>query len=73
MVRTPASDRLSGDHANPETLVEMFSPSPLGQLKIELSGEEAAAVPQQARVRVELGGTPVEALPVYEYDEQDAI
>jgi sporulation protein YlmC with PRC-barrel domain len=42
-------------------------------LVIELSGEEAAAVPQQARVRVELGGTPVEALPVYEYPEFEPI
>jgi sporulation protein YlmC with PRC-barrel domain len=46
---------------------------PLDDLTIELSAEEAVAVPQQARVRVELGGTPVEALPVYEYDEEDAI
>lgn len=37
------------------------------ELRIELSGEEAAAVPQQARVRVELDGTPPEALPAYEY------
>ena len=46
---------------------------PFEALHIELSGEEAAAVPQQARVRVELGGTPVEALPVYEYPERELI
>jgi sporulation protein YlmC with PRC-barrel domain len=46
---------------------------PFDSLRIELTGEEAAAVPQQARVRVELGGTPVEALPVYEYPERDVI
>jgi hypothetical protein len=40
---------------------------PLDDLRIELSAEEAAAVPQQARVRVDLGGTPIEALPAYEY------
>jgi hypothetical protein len=39
----------------------------LDDLRIELSAEEAVAIPQQARVRAELGGTPVEALPVYEY------
>ena len=46
---------------------------PFDALHIELSGEEALAVPQQARVRVELGGTPVEALPVYQYPERDLI
>lgn len=46
---------------------------PLDDLRIELSAEEAAGVPQQARVRVELGGTPVEALPIYEFPERDAI
>jgi sporulation protein YlmC with PRC-barrel domain len=46
---------------------------PFEALHIELSGEEAGAVPQQARVRVELAGTPVEALPVYEYPERDLI
>jgi sporulation protein YlmC with PRC-barrel domain len=40
---------------------------PLDDLHIEFSAEEAAAVPLQARVRVELRGTPVEALPAYEY------
>jgi hypothetical protein len=42
-------------------------------LVIEISGEEAAAVPQQARVRVKLGGAPVETLPVYEYPEVEPI
>jgi sporulation protein YlmC with PRC-barrel domain len=46
---------------------------PFDALRIELSGEEAGAVPQQARVRVELGGTPIEALPAYEYPEREAI
>ena len=46
---------------------------PLDDLRIELSAEEAVAVPQQARVRVDLKGTPVEALPVYEYPEREAI
>jgi hypothetical protein len=42
-------------------------------LHIELSAEEAVAIPQQARVRVELDGAPVEALPVYEFPKPDAI
>ena len=46
---------------------------PFEALHIELSGEEAGAVPQQARVRVDLGGTGIEALPAYEYPERDAI
>jgi sporulation protein YlmC with PRC-barrel domain len=46
---------------------------PLDDVRIELSAEEAVAVPQQARVRVDLRGTPVEALPVYELPEGDAI
>jgi sporulation protein YlmC with PRC-barrel domain len=46
---------------------------PFDALHIELSGEEAGAVPQQARVRVELGGTPIQALPEYEYPEREAI
>jgi sporulation protein YlmC with PRC-barrel domain len=46
---------------------------PFDALHIELSGEEALAVPQQARVRVELEGTPLETLPVYEYPERDVI
>jgi sporulation protein YlmC with PRC-barrel domain len=46
---------------------------PFGDLHIELSGEEAGAVPQQARVRVELGGKSIEALPAYEYPQRDAI
>jgi sporulation protein YlmC with PRC-barrel domain len=46
---------------------------PLDDLRIELSAEEARAVPLQARVRVELGGTPVEALPVYEFPAHDPI
>jgi sporulation protein YlmC with PRC-barrel domain len=45
---------------------------PFDALHIELSGEEAAAVPQMARVRVELK-TPIEALPAYEYPQPDAI
>ena len=43
---------------------------PFHALHIELSGEEARAVPQQARVRVALGGTPIEALPAYVYPER---
>jgi sporulation protein YlmC with PRC-barrel domain len=46
---------------------------PLGDLHIEFSAEEARAVPEQARVRVELKGTPVEALPAYEYPARDPI
>ncbi len=46
---------------------------PFDALHIELSGEEAAAVPQQARVRVDLEGTPLETLPVYEYPEREPI
>ncbi|HVJ29576.1 MAG TPA: PRC-barrel domain-containing protein [Gammaproteobacteria bacterium] len=46
---------------------------PFDALHIELSGEEARAVPLQARVRVELGGTPIEALPAYEYPARDVI
>jgi sporulation protein YlmC with PRC-barrel domain len=46
---------------------------PFEALHIELSGEEALAVPQQARVRVELEGTPVDALPEYRYPEHEAI
>ena len=46
---------------------------PFDALHIELSGEEAAAVPQMARVRVELRGTPIEALPAYDYPERDSI
>jgi len=46
---------------------------PLDALHIELSGEEAAAVPQQARVRVELDATLVEALPAYEYPALEPI
>jgi sporulation protein YlmC with PRC-barrel domain len=42
-------------------------------LSIELSGEEAAAAPQQARVRVDLEDTPVETLPIYEYDDPEPI
>ena len=46
---------------------------PFGSLHVELSGEEALAVPQQARVRVELDGTPLEALPAYEYPALEPI
>lgn len=46
---------------------------PFDSINIELSGEEAAAVPQQARVRVELDGTAAEALPPYEYPEREPI
>jgi sporulation protein YlmC with PRC-barrel domain len=46
---------------------------PIDDLAIELSAEEARAIPQQARVRVELDGTPVEALPAYEYPKRDPI
>jgi sporulation protein YlmC with PRC-barrel domain len=46
---------------------------PFDDLEIELSAEEAAAVPQQARVRVEVETVPVETLPVYEYQEREPI
>jgi sporulation protein YlmC with PRC-barrel domain len=46
---------------------------PFDALHIELSGEEAAAVPQQARVRVELRGMSVDALPGYRYPELEPI
>jgi sporulation protein YlmC with PRC-barrel domain len=46
---------------------------PFDALRIELSGEEAAAIPQMARVRVELRGTPIEALPAYEYPQREEI
>jgi sporulation protein YlmC with PRC-barrel domain len=46
---------------------------PFDSLHIEVSGEEAGAVPQMARVRVELDGTAIETLPAYEYPERDAI
>ena len=46
---------------------------PFDSLHIELSGEEAGAVPQMARVRVELDGTAIETLPAYQYPERDAI
>jgi sporulation protein YlmC with PRC-barrel domain len=46
---------------------------PFDALQIELSGEEAAAIPQMARVRVELRGTPIEALPAYEYPQREEI
>jgi sporulation protein YlmC with PRC-barrel domain len=44
---------------------------PFDALHIELSGEEARAVPQQARVRV--SGTSLEALPAYEYPQRETI
>jgi len=46
---------------------------PFTALHVELSVEGAPAVPQQARVRVELSGTPLEALPAYEYPKRGAI
>lgn len=46
---------------------------PYEDLSIELSGEEAAAVPQQARVRADLDGMPVETLPVYDYPDEEPI
>jgi sporulation protein YlmC with PRC-barrel domain len=46
---------------------------PFDALHIELGGEEARALPQQARVRVDLGGAPIEALPAYEYPQREAI
>jgi hypothetical protein len=46
---------------------------PFDDLTIELSGEEAGAVPQQARVRADLRGTPVEALPIYEYPQRELL
>jgi sporulation protein YlmC with PRC-barrel domain len=46
---------------------------PFDAIHIELSGEEAGAVPQQARVRVDVDGTAVEALPAYEYPEREPI
>jgi sporulation protein YlmC with PRC-barrel domain len=46
---------------------------PFDALRIELSGEEAAAVPQQARVRIELDGQSPGALPAYDYPSRDPI
>lgn len=46
---------------------------PFDALHLELTGEEARAVPQQARVRVELEGAALTALPAYEYPERDVI
>ena len=46
---------------------------PFDALHIELSGEEASAVPQQARVRVELRGMSVDVLPDYEYPQVEPI
>ena len=46
---------------------------PYDDLSIEVSGEEAGAVPQQARVRADLDGTPVETLPVYDYPDEEPI
>jgi hypothetical protein len=46
---------------------------PLDALRIEISGEEAVAIPQQPRVRVELRGTAIESLPAYEYPEHEPI
>lgn len=46
---------------------------PYEDLSVEVSGEEAAAVPQQARVRADLDGTPVETLPAYDYPEEEPI
>lgn len=46
---------------------------PFDALHIERSGEEARAVPQMARVRVELRGKPLDTLPAYEYPLREAI
>jgi sporulation protein YlmC with PRC-barrel domain len=46
---------------------------PFEVLTIELSAEEAAAVPQQARVRVDGETLPVETLPVYQYQDREPI
>ena len=46
---------------------------PFAALHIERSGEEPRAAPQQARVRVELGGKHIETLPAYQYPERQAI
>jgi len=46
---------------------------PFAALHIELGGEETHAVPQQARVRVELGEKEIGTLPAYRYPERQAI
>jgi sporulation protein YlmC with PRC-barrel domain len=46
---------------------------PFAAVHIELSGEEAGAIPQQPRVRVELEGTPLEDLPAYQYPARELI
>lgn len=46
---------------------------PFDDVHVDISGEEARAVPLQARVRVDLRGTPVEALPAYEYPRRELL
>jgi sporulation protein YlmC with PRC-barrel domain len=46
---------------------------PYAALAIEFSGEEAGAIPQQPRVRVDPGVAPVESLPRYEYPQRELI
>lgn len=46
---------------------------PYAALAIELSGEEAGAIPQQPRVRVDPDVAPVESLPRYEYPQRELI
>jgi sporulation protein YlmC with PRC-barrel domain len=46
---------------------------PFEDFEIELTAEEARAVPQMARVRVEVETVPVETLPVYEYQDREPI
>jgi hypothetical protein len=46
---------------------------PFEALEVEITAEEAAAVPQQARVRLEAATLPLETLPVYEYQEREPI
>jgi sporulation protein YlmC with PRC-barrel domain len=46
---------------------------PYAALAIELSGEEAGAIPQQPRVRVDSGVAPVDSLPRYEYPQRELI
>jgi sporulation protein YlmC with PRC-barrel domain len=46
---------------------------PFDELQVEASGEEAAGLPQQPRVRASFEDTPIEALPAYEYSSRDLI
>jgi sporulation protein YlmC with PRC-barrel domain len=46
---------------------------PFDDLVVEESGEEAAGLPQQPKVRANFEDTPIEALPAYEYSKREVI